>query len=127
MSIADRPDGSNVPSIGPGTDLPSAEEFMAETVRYESRKAEIEKMSDAYLDELTRITHNEYMLLALEIERRKAKRTTRLVELPCTLQNLETAIHAYGDHNGFHGKIVILPASDAADRNEGIGVEEVPE
>ena len=96
----------------------------AEVKRIEGRKAEIAKMSDAYLDELMRNVHNEHMMLVTEIEKRKAKRTTVLIEFPCTLQDLETVIHSYGDHHGFHGKVVVVPASDAEDRNEGIGVEE---
>lgn len=103
------------------------EERDAEEKRLETRKAEIALMSDAYLDELMRVTHNEHTMLVMEIARRKAKRTTVLVEFPCTLQDLETAIHSYGDHHGFHGQVVIVPASDAQDRNEGIGVEEAPE
>lgn len=95
-----------------------------EAKRLEVRRSEIAQMSDAYLDELMRVTHNEHMMLVMEIAKRRARRTTVLVEFPCTLQDLETAIHSYGDHHGFHGKVVITPASDAADRSEGIGVEE---
>lgn len=100
------------------------EEQEAEARRHEDRRAEIARMSDAYLDELMREVHNEHTMLVMEIAKRKAKRTAFLVELPCTLQELETAIHSYGDHHGFHGKVVVVPASDAMDRNEGIGVEE---
>lgn len=98
-----------------------------EAKRLEARGAEIAKMSDAYLDELMRVTNNELTMLVMEIARRRAKRTTRLVEFPCTLQDLETAIHSYGDHRGFHGQVVVVPALDAEERNEGIGVEEASE
>lgn len=30
-----------------------------------------------------------------------------LIGLPCTLRQLETAVHQYGDHHGFDGDIVI--------------------
>lgn len=100
------------------------DEEKAEVARIAERKIEIARMGDAYLDELMREVHNEHTMLAMEIARRRAKRTTVLVEFPCTLQELETAIHSYGDHHGFHGKVVVVPASDANDRSEGIGVEE---
>lgn len=98
-----------------------------EATRIEGRKAEIARMSDAYLDELMRVTRVELMMLGRETVRRKKRRTTALVELPCTLQDLETAIHSYGDHHGFSGKVVIIPSSDADGGKECIGVEEEQE
>lgn len=95
-----------------------------EAKRIEGRKAEIARMSDAYLDELMRVTRTELTMLGREAVRRRKRRTTSLVELPCTLQDLETAIHSYGDHRGFRGKVVAVPAVDADGGKECIGVEE---
>ena len=96
----------------------------AEVKRIEGRKAEIAKMSDAYLDELMRVTYAEHVLLDREVMRRKSRRATLLIKFPCTLQELETAIHSYGDHYGFHGRVVVFPMADAGSVNMGIGVEE---
>ena len=96
----------------------------AEVKRIEGRKAEIAKMSDAYLDELMRATYAEYALLDREVMRRKSKKTTLIARFPCTLQELETAVHSYGDHHGFHGKVVVFPMVDVGSVNMGIRVEE---
>ena len=96
----------------------------AEVKRIEGRKAEIAKMSDAYLDELMRMTYTEHTMIAREIERRKSRRATLLIKSPCTLQELETAVHSYGDHYGFHGRVVVFPMADAGSMNMGIGVED---
>ena len=100
------------------------EEMDAEVGRLDKRRTNIAKMSDAYLDELIRVTKSEFAILVEEAMRRKTKCAARLVEFPCTLLDLETAIHAYGDHHGFHGKVVIVPVSDARGVNVGIGIEE---
>lgn len=105
----------------------TTEEQEAEAKRLEDRRAEIARMGDAYLGELARVTGDEHAMLVAELARRKAKRTTVIVELPCTLQDLETAIHSYGDHHGFRGKVVVVPASEEMCRNEGVGVEEESE
>ena len=84
----------------------------------------IAKMSDAYLDELMRVTYAEHVLLDREVMRRKSKKTTLIARFPCTLQELETAVHSYGDHYGFHGRVVVFPMADAGSVNTGIGVEE---
>lgn len=31
---------------------------------------------------------------------------SELVKLPCMALELETALHRYGDHHGFHGTVV---------------------
>lgn len=100
------------------------QEKEVEVKNIEGRKAEIAKMSDAYLDELMRVTYAEHALLDMEITRRKSKKTTLIARFPCTLQELETAVHSYGDHYGFHGRVVVFPMEDAGSVNTGIGVEE---
>ena len=96
----------------------------AEVKRIEGRKVEIAKMSDAYLDELMRVTYAEHVLLDREVMRRKSKKTALIARFPCTLQELETAVHSYGDHYGFHGRVVVFPMVDAGSVNMGIGVED---
>ena len=96
----------------------------AEVKRIEWRKAELANMSDAYLDELVRMTYTEHTMIAGEIERRKSRRATLLIKFPCTLRELETSVHSYGDHYGFHGRVVVFPVADAGSVNMGIGVED---
>lgn len=72
----------------------------------EERKKELASMSDAWLAEMVRVHHARLDELKWEFNRRHpAPERKKLVELPCTLQDLETAVHAYGDHNGFHGRV----------------------
>lgn len=79
----------------------------------EDRKKELASMSDAWLREMMGIHAEKLDELKWESNRRYPPPETeadarKLVELPCTLQELETAVHAHGDHNGFHGKVSVV-------------------
>lgn len=70
------------------------------------RRRELAEMSDAWLAEMLRVHGQALEELKEEYNRRfPAPQRAKLVELPCTLQDLETAVHVHGDHNGFHGKV----------------------
>ncbi len=76
----------------------------------EERQKELASMSDAWLRELLGLHSKKVEELKWEYNRRfPPPEVKKLVELPCTLQDLETAIHAYGDHAGFHGKVDVVP------------------
>lgn len=75
----------------------------------DDRKEELASMSNAWLREMLGIRSKEAEELKWEFNRRfPPKPAKKLVELPCTLQDLETAIHTYGDHEGFHGKVDVV-------------------
>lgn len=76
----------------------------------EDRKKELASMSDAWLREMLGLHSKQVEELKWEFNRRfpSPEKKNKLVELPCTLQELETAVHGYGDHNGFHGKVDIV-------------------
>lgn len=73
------------------------------------RRRELAEMSDAWLAEMLRVHGQALEELKEEYNRRfPVPQGTKLVELPCTLQDLETAVHVHGDHNGFHGKVDVV-------------------
>ena len=80
-----------------------------EKMAAEERKHELQLVSDRYLWELMGVTERRLAEIREEYHRRHpVPQRNKLVELPCTLQELETAVHGYGDHNGFHGKVDIV-------------------
>ena len=81
-----------------------------EKMAAEERKHELQSVSDRYLWELMGVTERRLAEIREEYHRRRhpVPQRNKLVELPCTLQELETAVHGYGDHNGFHGKVEVV-------------------
>lgn len=80
-----------------------------EKMAAEERKHELQSVSDRYLWELMGVTERRLAEIREEYHRRHpVPQRNKLIELPCTLQDLETAIHTYGDHNGFNGKVEVV-------------------
>lgn len=75
----------------------------------DDRREELASMSDAWLREMLAVHSKQVEELKWEFNRRfPPPEAKKLVELPCTLQELETAVHGYGDHSGFHGKVEVV-------------------
>lgn len=95
----------------------------------EDRKKELASMSDAWLREMIGIHKGMLGELTWEFNRRFPQpKARKLAELPCDLQGLETAIHAYGDHNGFHGEVsIVLDSLVDPEAGDYLGIAEVAE
>ena len=80
-----------------------------EKMAAEERKHELQSVSDRYLWELMGVTERRLAEIREEYHRRHpVPQRNKLIDIPCTLAELETAIHTYGDHEGFHGKVDIV-------------------
>ena len=105
------------------------EDEKRERLAAEERKKELKSVSDKYLMELLSITERRLHEIREELNARgiTGPQCNKLISLPCTLQELETAVHAYGDHNGFHGKVsIVLDSLIDPEANDYLGIAEVP-
>lgn len=85
------------------------EEVKRDEEKRKARLAEIAKMSDGYLKQLASDTQQEFFMLREELEKREHAKLHVVVAIDhlTTLREIEDAIHAYGDHKGFDGTVLI--------------------
>ena len=104
------------------------EDVKREKLAAEERRKELQSVSDKYLWELMGLTEKRLAEIRAEYQRRNPiPQQNKLIELPCDLQELETAIHAYGDHKGFHAKVdVVLDNLVDPEAYNYLGLTEVP-